>query len=481
MRHSLFVYNDGTGREYELAMYHNTRCFPDPARYLRVTTKDGGVKGYLPLDEVGAEYDSGLRWTEAATGRVYQVCMKAATNVFRDTVHADNAVILCTSNDVLRAGLRSLFDERVTNEVSGPVHMTSPGPRSGVTQMLVVGLDFRIAVDDVSMTTSAGKRRALAEQLNQLTAAYTAVNGVRLPSLTSTSGDEVLAERLDVLEGLFTDGLGDVPSWARSGLALLSARVERLMLMFEQLAHTNAAVATVLGSVEWSTFCNGLNISSFGGDVSAVGRTMLLRLDPPHDYALSVDGDPWSAMINQLNTLSSAFALIDGVDAPGLVNDAAPVDVARRLDELEALFVSVGGRLDEGTFAYAGPEGVLIARLGRLRRLFTQLMGSLNVVEDVRWSILERLSTVMPAFNAVIVGSAVEALAQESSSYAALVDLEPGRFAVFNAATGGWDWAARSQTAAETLRLVQQSMLGYEGSHRTYNYYVLREPTYADL
>lgn len=381
MKHSLFVHNDGTGRDHELAMYHTTRSFPDPHRYLQVLTKQGRVKGYLPLDTVGSEYDSGLRWTEASTGTVYQVCSKAAVNVFRYIVRADNAVVVCTSNTVLRAALRSLFEERVGNDPPGDVLLTAPAAGSGVTQALVAGLNLRIGV----------------------------------------------------------------------------------------------------GDAELSTLMNGLNISSFGGDSSMLGRTMLVRMSPPNVYRLSSSGACFAHLVHLVNCLSGLFGALWGTAPAPLADDTPEQVLVDRLDALDELFAEHGAPLDP---VKARTDCVLmgIARVNRMLRVFSQLpdLPVLTGRRRVQWEEALRLMDTAPALNALIFGKAVEALPRDSASFASVADLLPRNFAVFNPLTLAWDRASLNEAAAETVDYVQRAMLSYTGSRRTYNYFELREPVYAD-
>ncbi len=154
MDRSLFV-KDKKGCTREVAVYSVTSGFPLPHKYVTLSMTNGR-KGYLPLNVVGADYDSGVRFTEASTGTVYQVCSKAQVDVFRELVHADNLVILCTNTQSLYAALRAVFEERVVlADDHDSVLLHAPHRFSGVSRMLLIGayLGVTVDVDNVTLDT----------------------------------------------------------------------------------------------------------------------------------------------------------------------------------------------------------------------------------------------------------------------------------------------------------------------------------------
>ena len=151
MVESLFIKNEA-GDTAELAVYEKTDLFPYPTRYISLLTASGR-RGYVALDDLGAEYDSGLRYTESATGKVYQVCARVATNVVKTYIHVNNYFARLTAVDA-EASLKAIFEDRVT--VDGDyVKLRAPSPRCGVQKMLIIGDGVEVTCDELTYSLGA--------------------------------------------------------------------------------------------------------------------------------------------------------------------------------------------------------------------------------------------------------------------------------------------------------------------------------------
>lgn len=151
MNESLFI-NIGGSRVVECAVYEKTNEFPNPTKYVSITTASGR-RGYLPLDDVGNDYDSGLRFTEALTSVVHQVCTRVETNIVNTYIHLNNyfAVLTPTSTyDVLRA----VFEDRVTTD-GNYVYLRAPGNAAGVSKMLIAGDGVEVNYGDITYSLEA--------------------------------------------------------------------------------------------------------------------------------------------------------------------------------------------------------------------------------------------------------------------------------------------------------------------------------------
>lgn len=270
MNRSLFIKNQFTNRVHELAVYGVTSSFPLPYKYV-VLNMDNGRKGYLPLNVVGADYDSGLRFTETATGEVYQVCSKAQVDVFREIIHAENLVILCDNTASLYAALRTVFEERVAlADDRESVSLRAPHRFSGVSKMLLVGayLGVTVEADNATFDTHFNGLNMSQVGGDQSYIARTMLLGLAQPNVYHffVEGGDIratLTRRIVRLEKLFSL---NIPTGVSDGE--LHLRVCALAQRFEDVQPpsevTLDAIATCVADLErhWAKI-NNINMAKY--------------------------------------------------------------------------------------------------------------------------------------------------------------------------------------------------------------------------
>ena len=127
--------------------YPSTRYFPIPDRYVVVVDKYLR-KWYVPLDLVGAEYDSGLRVRVAEDGLDYQVCTCRLFNVLNVRLTRANAFINVRSLDYVALALGKVFGPSRVKVTGSTVTLRVPSVDAGVTRLLLVGLNASVTTDD---------------------------------------------------------------------------------------------------------------------------------------------------------------------------------------------------------------------------------------------------------------------------------------------------------------------------------------------
>jgi hypothetical protein len=272
MRHSFFVQNDGDGKVHELCMYHVTRMFPFPHKYIPVELENG-VMGYLPLNVVGSDYDSGFRYMDD-DGTVYQICSKTAVDVFREMVHANNLVVLCRNILDLYRAFRIVFEERVTiADDRSYVELQCPHAACGVSRMLLVGAYMGVAVDDTSLVTYFNGLNMSAAGGDKSFMGRTMMIGLCQPHdyrffLEGGDIQATIDRRLTRLEGMFAKVAGAAPAETSDDLPSLTARMERLFTAFNDDPPTDSdqlrALSLGVAMLErrWATM-RGLNVADY--------------------------------------------------------------------------------------------------------------------------------------------------------------------------------------------------------------------------
>lgn len=140
--YSLYVHST-TGTPIECVVFHNTDLFPIKDKYLHVVLDGTGEDGYLPLAQVGSEYDSGLRYTED-DGTVWQICTNLVFNLFDEYLTADNYFINTFNIDYVYKAFKAIFAGRVSFG-NNCIYLLTPQTECGVTKMLMIGCDLRIS------------------------------------------------------------------------------------------------------------------------------------------------------------------------------------------------------------------------------------------------------------------------------------------------------------------------------------------------
>ncbi len=133
----------------ELTLYDVAGGFPNT---LCLATDDG----YLPLDEPGEPFDSGLRLM-ADNGHVYQVCSALTGNILLMRMVADNLLVpLDDIGDAYAALAYVLGNSRVKLGNGGAVSVLAPAGQSMVTQLLLFGAGIKLELDN-SVTLKSSK------------------------------------------------------------------------------------------------------------------------------------------------------------------------------------------------------------------------------------------------------------------------------------------------------------------------------------
>lgn len=141
--HSFYV-QAVNGKPIECIIFEDTSLFPLPTKYVKVQLDDNNEFGYLPLAPVGSEYDSGLRYTEDVTGKVWQICSTITYNIFDEFFVNDNYFINITDYDYFYQAMKNIFGGRVEYG-DDCVYLTTPQQACGITKMFMIGLDIRIS------------------------------------------------------------------------------------------------------------------------------------------------------------------------------------------------------------------------------------------------------------------------------------------------------------------------------------------------
>lgn len=139
---SLFIYNKDTNSRTECVIFHSYNNFPDNTKCVKVILDDG-TNGYLPLSEIGSDYDSGLRYTDDVSGKTYQICSSYVFNIVNEYFINDNYYINIKNYDFLYHALYNIFNSRVQMGTNC-VYFTTPQLECGITKMFCIGLNIRI-------------------------------------------------------------------------------------------------------------------------------------------------------------------------------------------------------------------------------------------------------------------------------------------------------------------------------------------------
>lgn len=148
---SIYVKNQATGAVTELAVYDSPVGFQITDRYLTVTV--GNVNGYVPLDYVGGEFDSGLRCSIG--GDVYQVSSSIIYNIIDSKLTSHNMFVNLTGYDALYKAMVYLFGTGRVKLGNGFVSITSPTVSAGITKLFTIGVDLVLVDGDTTWSTSA--------------------------------------------------------------------------------------------------------------------------------------------------------------------------------------------------------------------------------------------------------------------------------------------------------------------------------------
>ena len=139
---SLFIHSK-LGNPVECVVFQNTGFFPHKDKYVKVQLDSDGRFGYLPLDEVGSEYDSGLRYTEN-NGKIWQICTNVVYNLILQYFVDDNFYINTYDWNYVYTAFRKIFAGRVRRGTNC-LYLTTPHVDCGITKMFMIGLDLRIS------------------------------------------------------------------------------------------------------------------------------------------------------------------------------------------------------------------------------------------------------------------------------------------------------------------------------------------------
>ncbi len=125
----------------ELTTHTTTNGFPSA---LCLATEDG----YLPLDEPGVDFDSGLRLT-LDNGHVYQVCSALTGNLLTMQLVADNLIVpLDDIGDAYSALAHVLGKSRVKLGNGGAITVLAPAGKTMITQLLLFGAGIELQLDN---------------------------------------------------------------------------------------------------------------------------------------------------------------------------------------------------------------------------------------------------------------------------------------------------------------------------------------------
>ena len=142
---SLFIHSV-TGNPVECVVFQNTGFFPHKDKYLKVQLDSDGRYGYLPLDVVGSEYDSGLRYSED-NGKIWQISTNVMYNLMEQFFIDDNFYINTYDWNYVYTTFRKIFAGRVKRGTNC-IYLTTPQLDCGITKMFMIGLDLRISWAD---------------------------------------------------------------------------------------------------------------------------------------------------------------------------------------------------------------------------------------------------------------------------------------------------------------------------------------------
>ena len=165
--YSLFVKHPTTGATVELSTYDSPVGFQLPNHFLLVNNDR-----YVPLDVVGAEFDSGLRVT--VDGVDYQVSSSIIYNIIATKLSARNMFLKIDTMDDLYRALVYLFGATRVKLGNGFVSVVAPTATCGLTKLLAIGANLKIDDGVVLWSTSAngwtssafgGERRGLSKAM----------------------------------------------------------------------------------------------------------------------------------------------------------------------------------------------------------------------------------------------------------------------------------------------------------------------------
>lgn len=163
---SLFIWNKAKNKVIEIAAYHNMNNFPILGKSVQFISN--GDTYYIPIDYVGNEYDTGLRYFDGDL--IYQICSQIDFNIIVYKFTSANYFIYGDSLAYMYESLAYVFGINRVKLLNGCIKVRCPERGSGITQILFLGYDWIIELD------------------NGLTL-YSNINGN--PSYSDTTDDEV--------------------------------------------------------------------------------------------------------------------------------------------------------------------------------------------------------------------------------------------------------------------------------------------------
>lgn len=141
------VFMDIEGKVSELALYKITDIFPFPDKYLTVDIGDEH-NWYIPLDEPGSEFDSGIRYSDG--DKVYQVCTRCPMSIISQFLNGYNCIISC--DDTFEEQLSFIFEGRMYKE-NGKIKLIAPGEKSEISKLFLCGTDIIVSYDNIEIST----------------------------------------------------------------------------------------------------------------------------------------------------------------------------------------------------------------------------------------------------------------------------------------------------------------------------------------
>jgi len=135
---------------YDCVIYDSTDEFPYK-QHINIKLPSGKI-GYLVLDDVGNEYDSGLRILDNKSN-TYQVCTQYVVDITKKYLTQDNYLINIVDYNYLYTSFKNIFGSKRVQLDKDCIYITTPSIKSGITKMLMIGLNISISFDDITLTT----------------------------------------------------------------------------------------------------------------------------------------------------------------------------------------------------------------------------------------------------------------------------------------------------------------------------------------
>ena len=138
---SLFIRNNETGKVIEAGAYYNMKNFPLKNKALNIVLEDG-TKLYVPVDYVGSEFDTGLRYNDGSN--VYQISSQLVFDIITYKLTACNMLVPVSNTVDLYVIFTYLFGKNRVKLVDNTVRLICPSPDSGITKLFFLGTAWNI-------------------------------------------------------------------------------------------------------------------------------------------------------------------------------------------------------------------------------------------------------------------------------------------------------------------------------------------------